>query len=99
LSGGLAVGIVDTSASWNETLTLPGGSGSVSAAGGGSDLDVVWGYYIGLDVTYKFSEHWGLDIGVQFQDVGVYSHNFGGRTAELDMSNSIYLQGGVSYSF
>jgi hypothetical protein len=59
----------------------------------------MWGYYVGLDATYKFNNRWGADVGVQFQDLGIYSHNFGGRTAQLDLSQSIFIQVGISYSF
>jgi hypothetical protein len=98
-SGGLAVGIVDANANWKETLTLPGGGGGTTTAGGGSDTAVKWGYYIGVDAVYQLSDHWGVDAGVQFQDLGTYSHDFGGRTAQLDLSQSVYVQLGVSYSF
>lgn len=99
LSGGLAAGIVNANASWSETVTLPGGGGSTTTSGSGSDTSVLWGYYLGLDATYQFNEHWGVDVGVQFQDLGTYSHNFGGRTAQLDLSQSLFVQAGVSYSF
>jgi hypothetical protein len=98
-SGGLAVGIVDANANWKETLTLPGGGSGSTTSGGGSDTAVKWGYYIGVDAAYQLSEHWGVDAGVQFQDLGTYSHDFGGRTAQLDLSQSVYVQLGVSYSF
>ncbi len=99
LSGGLAVGIVDANANWSETITLPGGGGSTTTSGSGSDTQVMWGYYVGLDGTYRFNDHWGVDLGVQFQDLGTYDHNFGGRTAELDLSQSVFINVGVSYSF
>lgn len=98
-SGGLAVGILDASASWKETITLPSGGGTSTTHGGGSDTDVLWGYYIGADLVYRFNDRWGLDVGVQYQDLGTYSHNFGGRVAELDLSRSLFVQAGISYSF
>ena len=99
LTGGLAVGLVDANASWKETLTLPGGGGSTTTSGGGNDTSLLWGYYVGLDATYRFNDHWGADAGVQFQDLGTYSHDFGGRTAQLDLSQSVFFEVGVSYSF
>jgi hypothetical protein len=99
LSGGLAVGVIDANASWKETLNLPGGAGSISTSGGGSDAALLWGYYVGLEVAYQINKDWSLEAGVQFQDLGTYSHNFGGRVAELDLSQSIFVQVGVSYSF
>lgn len=99
LSGGLAVGLLDSTASWKETLTLPGGGGSTSVNGHGDDLSVLWGFYIGLNAAYQINERWGVEAGVQFQDLGTYDHNFGGRTVELDLSGSVFVHVGISYSF
>lgn len=94
LSGGLAAGLVQGDETWRETI-----SGLGSASGGGNDTSVLWGFYLGLAADYQISRHWGVDVGVQFQDLGTYSHNFGGRTAQLDLGGSFFLQAGISYSF
>lgn len=99
VSGGLAAGILDASADWKETVTLPMGGGSTTTRGSGSDTSVLWGYYVGADAIYRFNQRWGVDVGVQFQDLGTYDHNFGGRTAELDLSHSLFVQAGLSFSF
>ena len=99
LSGGLAVGLINANESWQQTLVLAGGGGSGTTAGGGNDFDMLWGWYAGATANYQFSEHWGLAAGVQFQDLGTYGHSFGGRTAQLDFSQSVFVQVGVSYSF
>ena len=99
LTGGLAVGIVDANASWTEVLTPPGGGTRIPSSGSGSDAKVMWGFYVGLDATYQLNDRWGLDLGVQFQDLGIYGHNFGGRTAQLDLSQSLFVQLGISYRF
>jgi len=98
-SGGFAVGLLDANANWTETLTLPGGGGTITTKGGGTDFDVLYGFYLGADALYQINEKWGLDLGVQFQNLGTYDHNFGGRTAQLDLSKSIFVQLGVSYNF
>jgi hypothetical protein len=99
LAGGLAVGLLDADASWRESLRLPDNGGILTRSGAGSDTDILWGYFIGLNAAYQFNERWGAEAGVQFQDLGIYSHNFGGRTAELDLSQSIFVHAGISYSF
>jgi hypothetical protein len=101
LSGGLALGILDADASWKETLTVPGGGpgSSTSVSGSGNDVALLAGFYVGLDAEYKFNDRWSVQAGVQYQDIGAYNHNFGGRTVGLDLSNSIFVQAGVSYSF
>jgi len=45
------------------------------------------------------SQHWGLDGAVQFQDLGKYNHSFQGRSVELDLNRSLFVELGVSYSF
>jgi hypothetical protein len=94
LSGGLAVGWLQGDESWSETVT-----GLGSASGGGSDSSFLWGFYISLDAAYQINRRWGVDVGVQYQDLGIYSHSFGGRVVELDLSESIFFNVGVSYSF
>jgi len=99
LSGGLAVGLINANESWKQTLTLDGGGGSGTTSGGGNNVDVLWGWYAGATANYQFTEHWGLAAGVQFQDLGTYDHSFSGRTAQLDLSQSVFVEIGVSYSF
>ena len=99
LTGGLAVGLLDSEASWKETLTLPGGGGSLAASGSGSDTALLWGYYVGMDATYQLSDRWGVEGGLQLQGLGTYDHNFGGRVVELDLSKSIFVHAGISFSF
>jgi len=99
LSGGLAVGLLDGTGSWTGTLTMPDRVTSVSASGGGDDTALLWGGYVDLQAQYQFNERWGVEAGVQFQDLGTYSHNFGGSIAQLDLSKSIFLHAGVNVSF
>ena len=98
LSGGLALGLIDANASWKETLSVTGG-GTTSVSGGGDDLSLLAGFYIGVSAQYKFNDRWSVEAGVQYQDIGTYDHNFGGRSVELDLSSSIFVHAGVSYSF
>ena len=101
LSGGLAVGLLNGNGSWQEKLTLPlslGGS-TITTSGSGNDFNALWGFYAGANADYQFSEHWGIAAGVQFQDLGTYDHNFGGRGVELDLSKSVFITIGLGYSF
>ncbi len=99
LTGGLAVGLLDSEAAWKETLTLPGGGGSVTVKGGGRDTALLWGWYLGLNAAYSFTDRWGVEAGAQFQSLGTYDHNFGGRRVELDLSKTLFVHAGVSFSF
>ncbi len=98
LSGGLSVGLLNSSVNWSETLSLPG-AGSSTLSGSGKDFTALFGGYISLDADYQISRRWDVGVDVQFQDLGTYNHNFGGRGVELDLSQSVYVEAGVSYSF
>ena len=98
LSGGLALGLLDDNEAWQQTLNVPG-VGNLAASGGGSDFKMLWGYYVSLDASYQFNKRWGVEGGVQFQDIGNYAHSFSGRTVELGLNRSLFVQVGVSYSF
>ena len=98
LSAGLALGLLYDQASWQESLTIPG-VGTASGNGSGDDFRLLWGGYISLAASYQFDEHWGIEGGVQFEDLGKYKHSFGGREADLDLSRSIFVQVGLNYSF
>jgi hypothetical protein len=99
VSGGLAMGILTANASWKETLVPDGGGATTSLSGSGNDVGWLGGFYIGADAEYKINRRWSVLAGVQFQDLGNYSHNFGGRTVELNLDQSIFVNVGVSYSF
>ena len=98
LSGGLAIGLLDASEAWQQTLNIPS-MGSLTASGQGSDFKMLWGYYVSLDVAYQFNKRWGVEGGVQYEDIGKYAHAFSGREVDLDLSRSLFVQVGVSYSF
>jgi hypothetical protein len=98
LSAGLAAGLLDANDSWKQTVTMPG-NGSITTHGGGSNFDVLWGGYAGLNADYQFTEHWGVSGGVQFEDLGTYNHSFDGRQVSLDLSKSVFFLVGVSCNF
>jgi len=97
LSGGLALGLINANESWKQTLTIAGGSSTYS--GGGNDTSLLWGGYVAVTANYQFDKHWGVEAGVQFQDLGTYDHSFSGRTAQIDLSQSIFFTVGVSYGW
>ena len=92
-SGGLALGLLSSSASWSQT------AGATSISGSGSDFAALWGFYVGANVSYQFSERWSAIGGVQFQSLGTHSHTYGGREVEVDLSHSFFVTLGVSYTF
>ena len=96
--GGLALALVDSSVSWSEDLRVNGIADSLRSGSGG-DTELMWGYYVGANVSWHINKRWDLNAGVQFQDLGTLQQNVGNRQVELDMSEVIYLTVGVAYKF
>ena len=96
LSGGLSLAYVMSDFDFSETITAPV-SGSV--VGSGSDSDVLVGAYVSGEAAYQLSQAWEVFGSVQFQYLDEYSHTENGRTAVLDMTTSLFVSVGLSYSF
>jgi hypothetical protein len=98
VSGGFAVGLLDNSVSWNETIAFTGG-GTRSDVGRGSDQEFLWGGYLAANLYWRLSEKWTAAVGAQYQNLGTYEHTFATRRVELDLSNSIFFTVGLGYNF
>lgn len=96
LSGGLALAEVNSDFSFTENISL---AGVPTSSGTGSHNDLKIGYYVSGSVSYQFSKNWNAFGGVQFQDLGKYSHQVNGREAVLDLSKSVFVSVGVGFSF
>jgi hypothetical protein len=93
--GGLALVEVVGQFSYSETVS--GIGGTQMANGSHNGLQV--GGYAAANLTYAFNDSFGLFAGAQFQDVGQYTQNLNGRKAMLDLSRSIFVAVGFSYSY
>jgi hypothetical protein len=96
ISGGLSLAEVRSDFKFNDTTAIVNG---ISAAGSGSDQNVQMGAYVAGNMIYKLGGTWELFGGVQYQDVGRYSHKENGRKAVLDLSKSLFVVLGASVSF
>jgi hypothetical protein len=90
--------LVDGSGAWTETAIINGVRGA-PITGSGSDADFLWGFYVAGNASLRLSERWSATAGIQYQSVGTYSHFFGGRGVELDMSKSIFVTVGLTFNF
>jgi len=97
LSSGLAMAVFDVSGSWTETVNT--GGGILTTSGSGSDTSFQWGAYVGLDGAWRLSSHWDAEAGLQYQHLNDYRHTLGGRTAELDLGQSVIVTLGLNYNF
>ena len=98
LSGGFALVCVNSTFSFNETVTIPG-VGSVASRASGSATDWLPGGYVAGNFSVALSESWSFVAGAQFQNVGRYTQTLKGREATMDLSKTIFVTVGVTYSF
>jgi len=98
LSGGLAAGWLDGSASWNETASISGIQGATASGSGHAD-EMLWGFYVAGNISWQFAERWSAVAGVQYQYLNDFSHSFGGRQVEVNLSESIFATVGISFNF
>ena len=98
LSGGFALMYVNSELSYNETVTIPG-VGSVEHRASGSGSGWLPGGYVAGTFSVALSDTWALVAGAQFEDVGQYTQTLNGKQATLDLSKSIFVTVGLSYSF
>ena len=97
VSGGLAVGLLNADASWNEHINY--GTLSVPSSGSGHDDALLWGGYVSANVSWDFTENWSAVGGVQYQILSDYRHNFGARTVEVNLGESFFVTLGLSRRF
>ena len=97
-SGGLALAYVNSTFNFNQTVAITG-VGTQSQSGSGSHSSWLPGGYVAGNISVTLSDKWALVGGVQFEDLGTYTQNLNGKQAVLDLSNSIFVTLGLSYSF
>ena len=98
LSGGFAAAFVSADASWSESVRILGSRGT-ALSGSGSGSDFLWGFYLAGNVAYELNERWSLVGSVQYQYLGTYERNFGGRSVEANFGNTIFLTAGLGFKF
>jgi hypothetical protein len=98
LSGGFALMCVNSEFSYNETVTIPD-VGSVEHRASGSATGWLPGGYVAGAFSVALSDAWAVVAGAQFESVGQYTQNLNGVQATLDLSRSIFVTLGLSYSF
>jgi hypothetical protein len=95
--GGLAVGLVDSDFTFNETTTTSGGP--VSAYGSSSRTGFLVGAYAEAGFAYRVSRSISLFTGAQFQYLGNFEQTSDGRSAQLDFGRTIFFELGLQWQF
>jgi len=97
LSGGVAAGVLDADANWTETIAAP--TGSATASGSGHTSKLLFGGYLGGQLSWQVNDHWSAQAGVQYQNLGTCNCAIGGRVVEVDLSKTIFVSVGVDFRF
>jgi hypothetical protein len=95
LSGGFALGYIDSKFSFVESVASP----EILRRGTASDTDILLGGFVNADISYKFNRNWSAFIGVQYQNLGSFKQTANNKQMKLDLSTSIYATIGAGYSF
>ena len=98
LGAGLSVGLVNSDFSYNESVAVTGLPTQIHA-GSGNDFSAVVGGYARAQADVRLTDHFSLNAGVEFDDLGTYDQTVGSETAHLDLSQTIYATAGLSYRF
>lgn len=96
LSGGLSLAYVLSDFQFSESIATPE---VATVSGGGSDSGFLVGGYVSAEASYEFARDWAVFGGVQFQYLDQYTQTEDDRTAVLDMTKSLFVSVGLSYSF
>lgn len=64
-----------------------------------SDSKLLAGFYADVNVDWTATDRTGLFAGVSMQQFGTYNMSVAGRTAKIDLGNSVGLRGGINIKF
>lgn len=95
---GLALGIVDSEFTLHEDVTTAAG-GTAQNHGSDTDTGFLVGGYVGVSANNALTRRLSAFAEAQYQYLTDFTHEYAGREAELDLSRSIFVQGGLSFSF
>jgi hypothetical protein len=93
--GGLAVGLVDSHFTFTENN--PAAAGSVS--GGNNRAGIVWGAYAEAGFAYRFYRSFSVFTGAQFEYLEDFKQSAAGRSAELNLGQSVFYEAGLQWQF
>jgi len=97
-SGGLALAMVDSEYTFQESITTPSGPPALRS-GSSSEDDVLVGGYVGANISYAITESFDVFAGAQYQYLDGYSHRVSDKKASVELDKSIFLTVGIGYSF
>jgi hypothetical protein len=92
--GGLAVGLVDSRFTFTEN-SITGGS----VSGGNNRAGFVVGAYAEAGFAYRIYHSVSLFTGAQFEYLGNFNQSADGRTAQLNLGQTVFFEFGAQWQF
>jgi len=83
---------------FSETISLACGGTDV-ASGHSSKTKLLYGPFVGAQLRYDFTKHFGVYVGAQFQNLTTLEQSVGTHTARFDPGTTMYGTAGVSWKF
>ena len=93
LNGGFALVAVNSDFKYSDAV-LGGRTG-----GSDTETELLSGGYIGANVAFQVTPSTRIFAGAEYQHVGDFTQDAGGRRAKLDLGESVFVKAGVSFSF
>lgn len=97
VSGGLALGVVDSEFTSRESITLAGRTNVRSARE--SDSDLLAGGYAEAQLSFRLCPRASVFTGAQFQYLPDFEQKAGGQKAELELGSAIFFTLGLKVHF
>jgi len=93
LNGGFALVAVNSDFKFSDSVL------GRTARGSDSQTDLLPGGFVGAKVSFQVAPSTRIFAGAEYQAVGDFTQDAGGRRARLDLGNSVFMRAGVSFSF
>ena len=93
LNAGFALVAVNSDFKFSERILAS------SLRGSDNKSDLLPGGYVGANVSFQVAPSTQLFAGAEYQHVGDFTQDAGGKRARLDLGNSVFVKAGVSFSF
>ena len=98
LSGGLAVAVVETDFSFQQSYAAPDNT-TVSQSHAGSHSDVLAGGFLAGNFSCRVTKALTVFAGAQYQNTGTYTHSLADKRAEMDLSQCVFVTAGLGLAF
>lgn len=98
LSAGLALAIVQSDYSFQQSFVAPTGGAVVSSAAG-SRSELLPGGFIAANLSYRLTKSLSAHVGAQYQNTGTFSQTLADKQAEIDLSQGVFVTAGVGWEF